>query len=96
MRYATELDLRKDSDEEFWVRWRIISDENDTLKGADQWFFDLHKILGAMIEGGSMLIKVEVDVWWDDQSCKMSVLLHRANLWNQILPEEKRVNRDKF
>ena len=30
------------------------------------------------------------------QSCEMSILLHRAYLWNQILPEEKRVNRDKF
>ena len=30
------------------------------------------------------------------QSCKMSNLLHGANLPNQILPQEKRTNRDKF
>ena len=42
--------------------------------------------------------------WGDDwfvhrllyQSCEMSMLLHRAKLSNQILPEEKRVNRDSF
>ena len=30
------------------------------------------------------------------QSCEMSNLLHRANLSNQILPQEERVNLDKF
>ena len=30
------------------------------------------------------------------QSCEMSNLLHRWNLSNQTLPQEKRVNRDKF
>ena len=30
------------------------------------------------------------------QSCEMSNLLHGSNLLNQILPQEKRVNRDKF
>ena len=30
------------------------------------------------------------------QSCEMSNLLHGTNLPNQILPQEKHVNRDKF
>ena len=30
------------------------------------------------------------------QSCKMSNLLQGTNITNQILPEEKRVNCDKF
>ena len=30
------------------------------------------------------------------QSCKLSNLLHGANLPNQVLPQEKRVNCDKF
>ena len=30
------------------------------------------------------------------QVCEMSIFLHRANLLNQILPQEKRVNREKF
>ena len=30
------------------------------------------------------------------QSCEMSILLHRAKPSNQILPKEKRVNRNNF
>ena len=52
------------------------SDEDDALKAADQWLFDLHKVLGTIIEGRSMLIKVEGGVmyggWGVRQSCKFS------------------------
>ena len=30
------------------------------------------------------------------QSCRMSIFLHGAKPWSQILPKEKRVNRDHF
>ena len=36
--------------------------------------------------------KVEVE----KQSCRMSIFLHGAKPSSQILPEEKRVNRDHF
>ena len=32
----------------------------------------------------------------DCQSCEMSKFVHRSNLSNQVLPQERRVNRDKF
>lgn len=52
------------------------SDEDDALKAADQWLFDLHKVLGTIIEGRSMLIQLEGGVmsggWGVRQSCKFS------------------------
>ena len=53
-----------------------MSDEDDGFKAADQWLFDLHKVLGTIIEGRSMLIQLEGGVmsggWGVRQSCKFS------------------------
>ena len=58
--------------------------------------------IGLLIGSAFGLINVNVlliiNTWFEKkaQSCKMSYLLHRANLSNQILPHEKCVNSDKF
>ena len=46
-----------------------------------QWIKNLHEIGNGSPDG---------------QSCKISIILHGAKLSNQILTEEKRVNRDRF
>ena len=43
-----------------------------------------------------VIIFIIIIIRGSQQSCEMSNLLHGANLLNQILPQEERVNRDKF
>ena len=59
---------------------------SDSNSGERERYFPPRAQIGPKWKNGSTYL----------QSCEMSICLHGANLPNQILPQEKHVNRNKF